>query len=562
MGEALDWVRRRQGPLLAGVALAALLVVQGWPNWLDSFAAPDQRRWQPVLARYEPLFRWLGDRGIDRAYLVRRGSAASFESSRTSRAGASSSPIPGGMQIVDHGRLVDADREPGLRGIPGADPAASARISVAIGVEVRETAVGARRVLEMEPTFTTTFVPLARSGWTATASDQGERAVDLLDGDAASAWDTRRGQAPDQWLAVDLGAARLVSRVDLLAIDWLWVPGGVRVDVSLDGQRWDTVRAVPEYWGPLFFSEHHAFLKVRRGRVQAIFPPVQARHVRVAQTASVPDRPWAARELFVYGPGGPRPAVPPPGELTAALRREGIRFVYANHWLSARVRVESRGAIGAQESNINVNDYSRTEPDPTELVSPRLEAGHGILLGADADAAGVRAMLAGQPVTVRESQAGPYRLLALEPAPPPRRLDKTGWRATASEPGPSRGVRHRRRPAHALDLPGARAARPSRHGRPRAPARAPRRRGAPRHSGAGSPPPRLARWRRLDRPRAAHLGRVALLDRLGAPQERRTQVGRPVSADQPALPPARSRRPAPGPVGHRGDRRPGMTATG
>ena len=100
------------------------------------------------------------------------------------------------------------------------------------------------------------------------------------------------------------------------------------------------------------------------------------------------------------------------------------------------MRVESRGTIGAQESNINVNDYSRTEPDPTELVPPRLETGHGILLGADADAAGVRAMLAGQPVTVRESQAGPYRLLVLEPAPPPRRLDKTGWRATASEPGP------------------------------------------------------------------------------------------------------------------------------
>ncbi len=66
MGEALDWLRRRRGPLLAGVALAALLLLQGWPNWRDSFAAPDKRRWQPLLARYEPLFRWFGDRGIDR----------------------------------------------------------------------------------------------------------------------------------------------------------------------------------------------------------------------------------------------------------------------------------------------------------------------------------------------------------------------------------------------------------------------------------------------------------------------------------------------------------------
>jgi hypothetical protein len=39
-------------------------------------------------------------------------------------------------------------------------------------------------------------------------------------------------------------------------------------------------------------------------------------------------------------------------------------------------------------------------------------------------------------VTVRERTAGPYPLLVLEPAAAPRRLDKTGWQLTASEPGP------------------------------------------------------------------------------------------------------------------------------
>ena len=47
--------------------------------------------------------------------------------------------------------------------------------------------------------------------------------------------------------------------------------------------------------------------------------------------------------------------MPPKGEPTAALRREGIRFVYASHWLSAWVKAESRGTIGVQESNINVS---------------------------------------------------------------------------------------------------------------------------------------------------------------------------------------------------------------
>jgi hypothetical protein len=228
---------------------------------------------------------------------------------------------------------------------------------------------------------------------------------------------------------------QLVTRVDLLAIDWQELPGGFTVEVSADGRRWETVVTVPEYWGPLFFSEHHAFLKVRRGRVQAIFRPVRARHLRIVQTAAVRNHTWSARELFVYGPGGPRPPAPRPGEMAAALRREGIHFVYANHWLSAWVRADSRDAIGAQESNMNVNDAGRTEPDPAELVPLRLEAGHGILLGADADPAAVRAALEGQPVSVRESTAGPYPLLVLAPAPAPHRLAKTGWRASASERG-------------------------------------------------------------------------------------------------------------------------------
>ena len=306
MGDTLDWLRRRRGPLLAGAALAALLVLQGWPNWRDSFAAPDKRRWQPVLARYEPLFRWLGDRGIDRVYLS--DAVLAFE--LTYLTGRHTVFADAWREnIVDHGRLVDAAVNPSIAGLPEATDRLRVGLR-AIGVETRETEVGTRRVLEPEPTFTTTFVPLTRSRWTATASDQGERAGDLLDGDAASAWDTRRGQAPDQWLAVDLGAPELVSRVDLLSIDWLWVPGGLRVDVSTDGQRWDTVRAVPEYWGPLFFSEHHAFLKVRRGRVQAIFPPSRSATCGSPRPRRCPTGPGRLASSSSTAPAGHGPRCP------------------------------------------------------------------------------------------------------------------------------------------------------------------------------------------------------------------------------------------------------------
>jgi hypothetical protein len=432
MGEGLDWLRRRR-PALAAVALASLLVLAFWANWRDSVGTtdPGAPRWSVLKRRFGPTVRWLEDRGVDRAYLVEAFHLSSYGMTY----------LAGGRivfaelwreQFVDHGRLVDAAASP-----PVVATETEARLLRpglrALGMEVRETQVGELLVLEPEPRFATTFVPLPRDRWTITASQRADRSADLLDGDAATSWDTGGEQVPGQWLAVDLGTPELLTRVDLLAVDWQETPGGLRVEVSPDGRRWETVSAVPEYWGPLFFSEHHPFLKVRRGRVQAIFPPVRARHLRLVQTASVRPHTWSARELFAYGPGGPRPPVPRPGEMTAALRRAGIRFVYANHWLSAWVRVDSRDVVRAQDSNMNVNDAARVEPDPTELVPVRLEAGTGILLGADADAGAVRAALAGQPVTVRDGMAGPYPFLALAPTTPPHRLDKTGWRATASE---------------------------------------------------------------------------------------------------------------------------------
>ena len=440
IGETLNWLRARSG-LLASVALAGLVTLNAWSNWHGIVGAPGAHRWTAVEKRIQPLLRWLEGRGLDRVYLAETPMTTTPLGERPHLQPYGVTYLAGGHAvfadlwreyIVSHGRLVDGAIDPPFVAV---EPEAS-RLRAGfqgIGIEVRETEVAGLHILEPTPRFTTTFAPLPRNGWTVTASLRTEQARDLLDGDAATGWNSGRQQTPGQSLTVDLGTSELLARVDLLAIDWQNVPAGLRVEVSEDGQRWETVSTVPDYWGPLFFSEHHPFLKVRRGRVQAIFPPVRARYLRLVQTASGPHRGWAARELFAYAPGGPRPPVPRPGELTAALRREGIHFVYANHWLSAWVRVDSRDTIGAQDSNINVNDYSRTEPDPTELVPVRLEAGLGFLLGADADPAAVRTMLASQPVVVRERTAGPYRLLVLEPTSLPHRLDKTGWHVSASE---------------------------------------------------------------------------------------------------------------------------------
>jgi hypothetical protein len=151
-------------------------------------------------------------------------------------------------QFVAHGRLVDAAANPAI--LAPARAAGTLRGTLlGIGFDVQETEVAGLRALEPTPRFTTTFRPLPRDHWTITASHNSTRAKDLVDNDAATVWSTGGQQTPGQWLAVDLGAPQLLTRVDLLAIDWQAVPAGLRVETSEDGRRWRTVSSIPDYWG-------------------------------------------------------------------------------------------------------------------------------------------------------------------------------------------------------------------------------------------------------------------------------------------------------------------------
>ena len=332
--------------------------------------------------------------------------------------------------VVQHAHAVDAEPAPPIVTTP--DRLDELRASLrGLRLQLRETPVGSFVILEATPTHPMGFVPVPPMGWTVTASHRSSEAFHLVDRDAGTGWSIGDVQRPGQWLAVDLGREVDVARVDLLAIDWMEVPAGFRVEWSRDGIRWETAVSVPHYWGPLFWSERHAFLKVRRGRVQAIFDPVRARFLRVTL-----DRPghhaWAARELFVYGPGPTAVISLEAGELAAALRREDVQFVYASHWLSARVRAESRESIGALEGNVALNSYGRSVPAPSSLERFQLARGRAVLLGADADVAAVRGVLAARGALVREGVAGPYRLFVLGPEAPRRALARNGWQGSAS----------------------------------------------------------------------------------------------------------------------------------
>src|SRR5262249_35605820 len=139
--------------------------------------------------------------------------------------------------------------------------------------------------------------------------------------------------------------------------------------------------------------------------------------------------------LFVYEPGAPREETVEMGELIGALRDEGVDFVYANPWLSARVRVGSRESIGTLESNSAVNSYGRSVPEPSVLERFRARPDRAVLLDDEADVAQVRGGLTERGVLARERVVGSYRLVLLGAEAPRRPPASRGWRASASAGG-------------------------------------------------------------------------------------------------------------------------------
>jgi hypothetical protein len=69
------------------------------------------------------------------------------------------------------------------------------------------------------------------------------RAESSTDGDRSTAWKSEKGNP--QWLAVDLGEMKTISRIEL-SWDWGVSAKSFLIQVSADGEIWDTVKSVKE----------------------------------------------------------------------------------------------------------------------------------------------------------------------------------------------------------------------------------------------------------------------------------------------------------------------------
>lgn len=145
---------------------------------------------------------------------------------------------------------------------------------------------------------------LSNRGWSATASANGNAAVNAFDRDSATRWNSSY-QTGKEWYQLDLGAVYDFNKIKLVSNkDY---PRWYEIYVSVDGKN---------------FGGKVASGQGAEGDTEITFIRQKARYIKILQTASAPSNYWSIYELHVYNmdeefpDGNQTPPSPPPADET------------------------------------------------------------------------------------------------------------------------------------------------------------------------------------------------------------------------------------------------------
>ena len=147
----------------------------------------------------------------------------------------------------------------------------------------------------------------------------------------------RRPKRPGEWFELDLGQIRPITQVSLLSAPWTAdAPPGLRVETSVDGQRWETVanELGPARRPPLVEGSSPA--RRQRAGHRPLRAAPESLRAPDGHRGRGPGAQWSIAELFVYETAA-SPWSPPPAA-AAALRR-GDRASWTTGWTTRPDRI-------------------------------------------------------------------------------------------------------------------------------------------------------------------------------------------------------------------------------
>lgn len=306
----LDQLRARSRWLFGGL-LAALIAGQicGVALLAHAWLNPKVMAVDLELPDTRPLHRWLDDHGIRHAYahywIAYR---CTYEAAEKSIFGEPyNERFARRANDVKFKRELDAATNvayithPTLRFCPDDFGA----LLTNIGGSYKKTPVGDFVVYHsfVPPYGSGPLRELPRAGWRATASQRPEEAVQVLDGQTDTFWESGAPQQAGMNFTVDFGTTQTVCQLYLgLGQNVDDAPAGFRVEVSDDGTTWRVVQDSSAQGAVLFWENSQPRFNVYGDHYTAAFAPTTARLVRITLTASNPRHGWGLAEVRAFAP--------------------------------------------------------------------------------------------------------------------------------------------------------------------------------------------------------------------------------------------------------------------
>jgi F5/8 type C domain len=409
--------------LILGVNCWGTLIRPGWP-----FLVPEQRR---AVARQKDadsaLIRAITEKGIRNLYCPYFPDRLTFLSGEKLIA---VDPYQAGY--LRYARWVDSTERPAyLR--PRSDFLWMDNLKALGGGYGKTTLISGFDLYTDFSPPSGPFVPLNRSGWSATANRLHQLTRAAFDGDVESAWFSP--QEAGIFFLLDLGRTETINKVSWWPASYRHIPAGYQIEVSETGKKWRVVTRVEDYIGPFFWSGPGPMIKIRRGRVEACFDPAPARFLKITLTKGRPGAVWSIDELLVYHTAGLENKTAA-GEyayrdLVAFLKEQGVKQAYGDHWLSAVLQVKSGGTIRTMSSNHFLGDNGEAVPPPDFINTLKLSPTTALVIN-QIEMAGIEEILHWYGVTFQQKFFGPLRVCYRFLRAPRVPLDRSNWRAAAN----------------------------------------------------------------------------------------------------------------------------------
>lgn len=164
-------------------------------------------------------------------------------------------------------------------------------------------------------------------------------------------WCSVETKKTGMYFTVDLGRAWDICRFDVINAEHHYnLPISCRIKVSLDRIKWKTVKSIKAA-DPLFWSGPRPYWQMEGGRWEVIFEPIKARYIKLIQIGEDYQHPWEINEIYIYEFLGykinfAKDYIKNAKQVIGFIQNKGIRFVYTDFWLSAKIRKMNREKIG------------------------------------------------------------------------------------------------------------------------------------------------------------------------------------------------------------------------